>query len=62
MIGSLAYSHEDFIGAMTLVAEGRIDLKSLHTGTIGLGELVGMFAELDSGTSRHAKVLVDPSR
>lgn len=62
VIGSLAYSHEDFLGAMTLVAEGRIDVKSLHTGTIGLGELVEMFAELDSGTSRHAKVLVDPSR
>ncbi|WP_230598291.1 zinc-dependent alcohol dehydrogenase [Rhodococcoides fascians] len=60
VIGSLAYSHEDFKGAMTLIAEGRIDVKSLHTGTIGLGELVNMFDELDSGTSTHAKVLVDP--
>lgn len=62
VIGSLAYSHEDFAGAMTLIAEGRVDVKSLHTGTIGLGELVSMFDELDSGTSRHAKVLVDPKR
>lgn len=62
VIGSLAYSHEDFKGAMTLIAEGRVDVKSLHTGTIGLGGLVDMFNELDSGTSRHAKVLVDPRR
>ncbi|WP_020106961.1 zinc-binding dehydrogenase [Nocardia sp. 348MFTsu5.1] len=62
VIGSLAYSHEDFLGAMTLIAEGRVDVRSLHTGTIGLGELVPMFHELDSGTSKHAKVLVDPRR
>lgn len=62
VIGSLAYSHEDFAGAMTLIAEGRIDVKSLHTGTIGLDDLVDMFVELDSGSSRHAKVLVDPKR
>ncbi|PZU03083.1 MAG: alcohol dehydrogenase [Gordonia sp. (in: high G+C Gram-positive bacteria)] len=62
VIGSLAYSHEDFLGAMTLIAAGRVDVRSLHTGTIGLDELVPMFAELDSGQSRHAKVLVDPKR
>ena len=62
VIGSLAYSHEDFLGAMTLIAAGRVDVRSLHTGTIGLDELVPMFAELDSGKSRHAKVLVDPKR
>jgi (R,R)-butanediol dehydrogenase/meso-butanediol dehydrogenase/diacetyl reductase len=62
VIGSLAYSHEDFVGAMTLIAAGRVDVRSLHTGTIGLDELVPMFAELDSGTSQHAKVLVDPKR
>ncbi|ANY25488.1 zinc-dependent alcohol dehydrogenase [Gordonia terrae] len=62
VIGSLAYTHSDFIGAMTLVAEGRIDLASLHTGTIGLGDLESMFAELDSGRSSHTKVLVDPRR
>ncbi|SNT39664.1 zinc-dependent alcohol dehydrogenase [Rhodococcoides kyotonense] len=62
VIGSLAYSHEDFVGSMTAIAEGRIDVLSLHTGTIGLDELTDMFDELDSGTSVHAKVLVDPRR
>ncbi|RRQ29240.1 alcohol dehydrogenase [Rhodococcus sp. Eu-32] len=62
VIGSLAYSHEDFVGSMTAIAEGRVDVLSLHTGTIGLGELTAMFDELDSGKSVHAKVLVDPRR
>nr|WP_296775991.1 zinc-binding dehydrogenase [Rhodococcus sp. (in: high G+C Gram-positive bacteria)] len=60
VIGSLAYSHEDFFGSMTAIAEKRIDVLSLHTGTIGLDQLTAMFVELDSGTSTHAKVLVDP--
>ncbi|MET3862611.1 (R,R)-butanediol dehydrogenase/meso-butanediol dehydrogenase/diacetyl reductase [Dietzia sp. 2505] len=60
VIGSLAYSHSDFLGAMTLVAEGRIDVASLHTGTIGLDDLEAMFNELGSGDSAHTKVLVDP--
>lgn len=62
VIGSLAYTHSDFLGAMTLVAEGCIDVASMHSGTIGLGELETMFAELDSGHSSHTKVLVDPRR
>ncbi|AYJ50472.1 zinc-dependent alcohol dehydrogenase [Rhodococcus sp. P1Y] len=60
VIGSLAYSHEDFVGSMTAIAEKRIDVLSLHTGTIGLDGLTAMFDELDSGKSVHAKVLVDP--
>ncbi|AWH90993.1 zinc-dependent alcohol dehydrogenase [Dietzia lutea] len=62
VIGSLAYTHSDFLGTMTLVAQGRIDVASLHTGTIGLDELESMFAELGSGQSTHTKVLVDPRR
>lgn len=62
VIGSLAYNHEDFIGAMQSIASGAVDVALLHTGTIGLGELEATFTELDSGTSTHAKVLVDPRR
>lgn len=62
VVGSLAYTHSDFLGAMTLVAQGRIDVASLHTGTIGLDQLEPMFDELDSGHSTHTKVLVDPRR
>ncbi|WP_129843491.1 zinc-binding dehydrogenase [Streptomyces sp. RFCAC02] len=60
VIGSLAYNHEDFVGTMRAIAQGRIDVAALHTGTIGLSDLDGMLAELDSGRSTHAKVLVDP--
>lgn len=62
VIGSLAYNHDDFVGVMRLIAAGRIDVSPLHTGTIGLGELGEILAEVDSGQSQHAKVLVDPRR
>ncbi|WP_086157058.1 zinc-dependent alcohol dehydrogenase [Streptomyces marincola] len=60
VVGSLAYNHEDFLGAMRAVAERRIDVAALHTGTIGLSGLGDMLEELDSGRSAQAKVLVDP--
>ncbi|HEX5532699.1 MAG TPA: zinc-binding dehydrogenase [Actinomycetales bacterium] len=62
VVGSLAYNHEDFIGAMRVIAEGRIDVDALHTGTFGLADLKDLLEELDSGTSQHTKVLVQPSR
>lgn len=62
VIGSLAYNHEDFVGAMRAIASGAVDVDVLHTGTIGLDGLEAMFQELDAGSSRHAKVLVDPRR
>ncbi len=62
VIGSLAYTHADFTGALNAIAGGAVDVGPLHTGTVGLGELQDTLALLDSGTSSHAKVLVDPSR
>ncbi|WP_454085712.1 zinc-dependent alcohol dehydrogenase [Georgenia sp. Marseille-Q6866] len=62
VIGSLAYNHEDFVGAMQAIASGAVDVDVLHTGTVGLGDLEALFEELDSGASTHAKVLVDPRR
>ncbi|MFW6775388.1 zinc-dependent alcohol dehydrogenase [Nocardioides sp. CPCC 205120] len=62
VIGSLAYTHDDFLGAQRAIADGSVRVEGLHTGTIGLGELEAMFAELDSGATEHAKVLVDPRR
>lgn len=61
IIGSLAYNHEDFLGAMRAIADGSVDVASLHTGTIGLADLPQLMDELDSGQSHHAKVLVDPT-
>ncbi|WP_370617399.1 zinc-dependent alcohol dehydrogenase [Mumia sp. Pv 4-285] len=62
VIGSLAYNHEDFLGAMRAIADGSVDVDVLHTGTVGLDDLGALMDELDSGRTAHAKVLVDPSR
>ena len=62
VVGSLAYNHEDFLGAMRAIRSGAVDVAPLHTGTVGLDDLAGLLDELDAGTSRHAKVLVDPRR
>lgn len=59
---ALGYSHEEFDMAMGYVADGRVDLDALHTGTVGLAELADTFAELATGASEHTKVLVDPRR
>lgn len=60
VIGSLAYNHEDFGGAMRAIAQRRLDVTALHTGTVGLSQLGDILEELDSGESRHTKVLVQP--
>ncbi|MFI7679164.1 zinc-binding dehydrogenase [Actinophytocola sp. NPDC049390] len=60
VIGSLAYNHEDFVGAMRAIAGGTLDVAALHTGTVGLTSLRDVLEELDSGRSEHAKVLVSP--
>lgn len=62
VIGSLAYTHDDFLGAMRSIADGSVQVTSLHTGTIGLAELAATMDELDSGRTSHAKVLLDPTR
>ncbi|MFI5937206.1 zinc-binding dehydrogenase [Actinoplanes sp. NPDC051494] len=62
VIGSLAYTHADFAGAINAIANGAVDVTPLHTGTVGLDELQETLALLDSGESAHAKVLVDPRR
>lgn len=60
VIGSLAYNHEDFLGVMSLIGGGRLDVEVLHTGTVGLTGLRDTLEELDSGNSPHTKVLVSP--
>ena len=62
VVGSLAYNHEDFLGAMRAVASGAVDVAPLITGTVGLGGLADVLADLGSGKTNHAKVLVDPER
>ncbi|MDT9593254.1 zinc-binding dehydrogenase [Nocardioides zeae] len=62
VVGSLAYTHADFLGAMRSIADGSVRVDTLHTGTVGLGDLAALMDELDSGRTSHAKVLVDPTR
>ncbi|MCL8025039.1 zinc-dependent alcohol dehydrogenase [Nocardioides bruguierae] len=62
VVSSLAYLHEDFVGAVRSIADGSVAVAGLHTGTIGLSELAATMDELDSGRTSHAKVLVDPRR
>ncbi|WP_235736837.1 zinc-dependent alcohol dehydrogenase [Nocardioides alcanivorans] len=62
VVSSLAYNHEDFVGAIRSIASGRVDVTPLHTGTFALDDLATILDELDSGKSNHAKVLIDPRR
>jgi (R,R)-butanediol dehydrogenase/meso-butanediol dehydrogenase/diacetyl reductase len=62
VIGSLAYNHEDFLGAMRAIASGAVNVEALHTGTFSLAELPELLAELAGGRSAQAKALVDPRR
>ena len=62
VVGSLAYNHEDFLGAMRTLASGAVDVAPLITGTVGLDGLAAVLTELASGKTTHAKVLVDPAR
>jgi len=57
---ALAYTHEEFAMAMGMVADGRVNVDSMHTQTVGLEGLNDALAGLASG-SGQMKVLVDPS-
>lgn len=60
VVGSLAYNHEDFLGAMKSIQTGAVDVAPVVTGIFGLGELADVLTELGSGNTEHAKVLIDP--
>lgn len=57
---SLAYLHEEFDMSMAMVAEGRVQLEPLHSGTVGLADLPATLEALAGGQSDATKVLVDP--
>ena len=60
VFASLGYKHEEFEMSMSYVADGKVDLDAIHTGSIPLTEIEQAFSELSSGTSGQLKVLVDP--
>jgi len=55
----LGYSFEEFTDTLRLIADGRIDVAPLITGTVGLDGVAGAFDDL-ADPERHAKVLVQP--
>ena len=57
---ALGYTHEEFEMTMGYVADGRIDLDVLHSGTVDLIDIAQVFTELSSGVTEHTKVLVRP--
>ena len=57
----LAYSPEEFADSLRHIAEGRIDVTPLITGTVGLDGVADAFAAL-ANPERHAKILVEPGR
>lgn len=61
MTAALAYFHEEFDMAMGMMADGRIQVEPLHTSTASLEGFAGALADLASGESRQAKVLVNPN-
>lgn len=62
VLGSLAYTHADFLGAMRAIASRAVDVDLLITSTVGLAGLPDVLTDLGSGGTTQTKVLVDPSR
>ena len=55
----LAYTGQEFAESLHHIAEGKVDVTPLITGTVGLSGVNEAFAEL-ANPERHAKVMVDP--
>jgi len=58
---ALAYLHEEFEMTMEMIADGRIKVDTLHTGTTRLDGLGATLDELASGSSDQTKVLLNPN-
>ncbi|WP_428486605.1 zinc-binding dehydrogenase [Rhodopila sp.] len=55
----LAYTAQEFAESLHHIAEGKVNVTPLVTGTVGLDGVNQAFAEL-ANPERHAKVMVDP--
>ena len=55
----LAYTAQEFAESLRHIAEGKVDVTPLVTGTVGLEGVSDAFAEL-ANPEKHAKVMVDP--
>jgi threonine dehydrogenase-like Zn-dependent dehydrogenase len=55
----LAYTAQEFAESLHHIAEGKVDISPMVTGSVGLNGVSDAFAEL-ANPERHAKVMVDP--
>jgi threonine dehydrogenase-like Zn-dependent dehydrogenase len=55
----LAYTAQEFVESLHHIAEGKVNVAPMVTGTVGLEGVRDAFAEL-ANPERHAKVMVDP--
>jgi threonine dehydrogenase-like Zn-dependent dehydrogenase len=55
----LAYTAQEFAVSLHHIAEGKVDVTPLVTGTVGLVGVSDAFVEL-ANPEKHAKVMVDP--
>ncbi len=60
VVGSVAFTHDDVVRAMSLMADGRVQVEPLYSRTVALPDLGATLADLAGGTSSDLKVLVDP--
>ncbi|TNM41966.1 zinc-binding dehydrogenase [Nocardioides albidus] len=58
---AFAYDPGEFHQTLRWIAQGKVDVRPLVTGTVGLDGVAQAFEDLGD-PERHAKVLVDPSR
>jgi len=56
---ALGYEPHEFAGALTAIADGKIDLEPLITGQVGVDGVPQAFADL-ANPEAHAKILVEP--
>ena len=56
---ALGYQPLEFAGALEAIAEGRVDLAPLVTGSVGVDGVPQAFADL-ADPEQHAKILVEP--
>jgi threonine dehydrogenase-like Zn-dependent dehydrogenase len=55
----LAYTAQEFAESLHHIAEGKVDITPMVTGSVGLNGVSDAFAEL-ANPEKHAKVMVDP--
>jgi threonine dehydrogenase-like Zn-dependent dehydrogenase len=58
---AFAYDPSEFHQTLQWIASGKVDVRPLITGTVGLDGVAGAFEDLGD-PERHAKILVDPAR